>query len=255
VSLKFSPGNHQYKLDGKPVTGVTTLIKGGLPAPALVYWSAKMVAEYVADNEDAVAQLRAMGRNTMVAALKGIPWDTRDKAALKGTDIHALAERVVHGEEIDVPPEFFGHVQGYADWLDKFDAVPVLAEKSCANRKHWYAGRFDLIADLPGARWLLDVKTGKNAYPDAAIQLDAYRNCEFYVTDDDPETEYPMPEGIERLGVLHVTESGTTLVPMQSDGAPFRDFLHCAWITKRDQAIKAYKLEPIHEVADLGRKA
>jgi hypothetical protein len=52
VTLKFSEKAHRYWCDGKPIPGVTTLIKGGLPAPALVYWSARSVAEYVADNPD-----------------------------------------------------------------------------------------------------------------------------------------------------------------------------------------------------------
>ena len=103
MTLKFSPGNHSYRLDGKPVPGVTTLLKGGIPAPALVYWSAKQVAEYVADNEDHVAQLRSMGRNPMVAALKSVPWETRDTAAVRGTDVHALAEQLVHGNEVRCP--------------------------------------------------------------------------------------------------------------------------------------------------------
>ena len=41
---------HKYVLDGQPVKGVTTLIGSGMPKPALPYWSAKLVAEYVYDN-------------------------------------------------------------------------------------------------------------------------------------------------------------------------------------------------------------
>ena len=246
MSLKFSPGNHQYRLDGKHVPSVTGLIKGGLPAPGLVYWSARTVAEFVADNPSDVEQLRAMGRAPMVAALKEVPWQKRDEAALSGTDVHALAERVVHGEPVDVPAEYVDHVQGYARWLDEFDVTPILTERSAASRKHWYAGRFDLIAEIAGVVWLLDAKTGR-VHSDAAVQLDAYRNCEFYVDDDDPDTEHPMPEGIERLGVIHVTTGGTVLHPMQSDGEPFRDFLHIAFLAKRAKQREKYLLDAITE--------
>ena len=46
-----------------------------------------------------------------------------------------------------------------------------------------------------------------------------------------------MPEGITRLGALHITDAGTTLIPLRSDGGgrPFRDFLHAAYIAKRDK--------------------
>jgi hypothetical protein len=254
MTLKFSPGNHQYRLDGKHIPGVTTLIGKGLPKDALVYWSAKAVAEYVADNEDGVTQLRAMGRGPMVNALKGVPWESRDKAAVKGTDVHALAEQVVHGAEVEVPPDLVDHVTGYATWLDEFDVTPVLTERSCANRTLFYAGRFDLIADIAGTRWMLDVKTG-GVYADAALQLDAYRNTEFYVQDDDPDTELPLPEHVERLGVIHVTDAGTTLYPMRSDGEPFRIFKHVMYVAKRRKDIDAFKFDPITSPEELRHSA
>lgn len=251
MTLKFSPGNHSYWMDKKRTPGVTTLIGKGLPKPALPYWSAKSVAEYVADNPDGVETLRSLGREPMVAALKGIPWQKRDEAAVRGTDVHALAERVVHGEEVDVPEHLTGHVQGYVDWLDSFKVEPVLTERSIGNRSLWYAGRFDLIADMAGWRWMLDVKTSKGVYGETALQTDAYRNGEFYVDDDDPETEHPLPEGIERLGVIHVTEFGSTLHPLDSSGEPFRIFKHVAYVAKRRDDIESFITDPVTDLENL----
>lgn len=246
MTLKFAAASHRYWMDGKPVMGVTSLIKGGLPAPALVYWSAKCVAEYVADNDAAVEALRGMPRDSMVAALKQVPWTERDAAGARGTEVHALAEQLVHGVEVEVPEALDGYVQGYVRWLDTWQPVPILTERSVGNRQHWYAGRFDLIAEIHGVRWMLDVKTAKGVYGDNALQTDAYRHAEFYVDDDDPDTEHPMPEGIERLGVLHVRPDGTDLVELDSSGSPFRDFLHCAWIAKRKDVIKGYVGATLH---------
>lgn len=245
MTLKFNANTHRYWLDGKPVPGVTSLIKGGLPAPTLVYWSAKQVAEWVADHPDECESLRSMGRYKMVAALKETPWETRDTAAVRGTEVHALAEQLVHGAEVEIPDHLTGYVEGYVRFLDRFQPRPILTEKSCANRKHWYAGRFDLIAEIAGTVWLLDNKTSRAIYGDNALQVDAYRNAEFYVEDDAPDIEIPMPEGIERLGVLHVRADGTDLIPVDSTGAPFRTFLHCAWVAKQKDAIKAYVGDPI----------
>ena len=52
AGLVFYPKSHRYKLDGAWVPGVTTLIGKGLPKPALPYWAARTVAEWVADNPD-----------------------------------------------------------------------------------------------------------------------------------------------------------------------------------------------------------
>lgn len=243
--LKFAPKTHRYWLDGKPIPGVTGLIKGGLPAPALTYWSARTVAEYVADNAEHVEQLRTMGRAPMVAALKETPWQQRDEAAVRGTDVHDIAERLVHGDEVAVPEHLADHVEGYVRWLDTWQPTPVLTERSCANATNWYAGRFDFIGDIGGVRWLLDWKTSKGVYGETAMQCDAYRNAEFYVDEDDPATHLPMPEGIERLGVVHITAGGTQLHPLESSGAAYKDFLHCAWIARRADAIKGYVGQPL----------
>ncbi len=250
MTLRFSEKAHRYTLDGKPCPGVTTLIGKGVPKEALPPWAARTVAEYVADNEAAVEQLRTMGREPMVSALKSIPWEARDQAAIRGTDVHALAEQVVQGVAVDVPEHLVMHVAGYADWLDDFGVTAILTERSGANRQHWYAGRFDLIADIGPTRWLLDAKTSKTPYGEIGLQLGAYRNFEFYVDDGDPDTEHPMPE-VERVGVIHITDYGTTLIPYDSTDAPFRDFLHAAWTAKRRKAIDGYKHEPITDPAQL----
>jgi len=250
MSLKFTAGNHQYRMDGKPVKGATTLMK--MPQPFLIDWAARTVAEYVADRQDEVRHwFDTMERDQIVGALKGVHNVKRDKAAVRGTDVHALAERVVHGEDVEVPEHLVDHVEGYARWLDAFQVVPVLTERSVGNREHWYAGRFDLIADLGGARWMLDAKTSGRVYGETALQLAAYEHAEFYVNDDDPDAEYPLPEGIERRGVMHITDAGTTLYPYDASDLPWRLFLHAAYINKHTDAIKAFKHDAVYDLTEL----
>lgn len=250
MSLKFHPKTHRYFLDGKPVKGATTLMK--MEKPFLVDWAAKMVAEYVAGNPDEIRNMYdTMDSAQIAGALKVIHNVKRDSAALRGTEVHAIAERVVHGEAVEVAPYIASHVNGYVDWLDRFHVKPVLTERSVANRKHWYAGRFDLIADIAGTRWMLDDKTSNSIYGETGMQLAAYANAEFYVNDEDPDTEYPMPEGIERYGVLHITEAGTTLYPYDSSDLPFKLFLHVAFANKHLDAIKKFKLEPVYDLTEL----
>ena len=221
AGLVFYPKSHRYKLDGAWVPGVTTLIGKGLPKPALPYWSAKTVAEWVADNPDLTEDLKRMGgRGPAVAYLKELPWAKRDEAAIRGTDVHALAERLVHGEEVAVPEHLAAHVQGYVDWLDKSGAEALLTERPVASRQWRYAGTFDLIARMDGKVWLLDVKTSSGVYGSTALQLTAYGNAEFYLDQDN--TEQPLP-AVERYGVLHVTEYGTTSLPSSTNPSSVGD--------------------------------
>lgn len=248
TGLKFYPASHRYKLDGQWVPGVTTLIKDGLPKPALTYWAARTVAEWVADNESALEQMRHMGRGPLVAALKETPWQKRDDAAIRGTEVHALAEQLVHGEEVHVPEHVAGHVQGYVDWLDREQPEALWTERPVGNRKWQYAGTFDLIARLRGETWLLDVKTASGVYGDNALQLAAYANAEFLQT---PEgDEIPMPH-IDRLGILHVQDGETQLHTVTDPDAAWKDFLHVQYVGRAKDRIKTflYLDEPLH-VAD-----
>jgi hypothetical protein len=236
VTLKFSPKAHRYWLDGKPIPGVTTLIGKGFPKPALPHWSARTVAEYVLDNPEQVDNLRSLGRGPAVAALKAIPWQARDEAAVRGTDVHKLAEEILHGREVDVPDHLLAHVEGYVRWLDEFGVEPVLTERQVASRNLWYAGTFDAIVTIGGVRWLLDWKTSKGVYGETAMQCAAYAGAEFYVGDDGEEL--PIPE-VDRIGVVHITEAGTALRPFRDRDAAWKDFRHVQWVANSVPRIEA----------------
>lgn len=244
MSLKFNERVHRYWLDGKAVPGVTTLIGKGLPKPAIPYWAAKSVAEYVADNPEGVEALRGTGRGPMVAALKGIPWEKRDQAAVRGTDVHAIAERIIHGEPVDVPEHLVAHVEGYVRWLDAFKAEPIVTEVPVASRAHWYAGKPDAIVRMGGLTWLLDWKTSSGVYGETALQTAAYARAEFYVNDGEWDAEHPMPH-IDRIGVVHITADGSQLYPLGDIDEAYGVFRHVAYVANKTDWIKGRIGEPM----------
>lgn len=232
---------HKYTLDGKPVLGVTTLLSKGLPKPALTYWSAKMVAEFVADQPEKVDVLREMGRGPMVAALKGVPWQKRDEAAVRGTDVHALAEQIIHGREVDVPTHLVDHVDGYVRWLDAFQVEPVLTEFVVANRTVRYAGTGDAIVRIGGETLCLDWKTSTNVYGETALQTSAYACAEFYLDDNGHEQSVPEVDGI---GVVHITAAGSRFHRFRDLPTAWDDFQHVAAVGNAIARIEAQLLDP-----------
>lgn len=228
MSLKFNPGNHSYYLDGKRVRGVTSIINDGIPKPALPRWAAKTVAEYVADNIHQLDSWATMHRDSLVDALKRTPWTARDEAAIRGTDVHDLAERIVHGGEADVPDHLLAHVQGYVQFLQDFDVRPVLTEVPVGNRAYRYAGKPDFIGTLgvygDHTTWLLDWKTSRGVYGETALQTAAYARAEFYTQPDDPKTELPLPQ-VDRIGVVHITADGSHLYDLGDPDTAFAHFL------------------------------
>lgn len=192
MSLVYYPKSHRYKLDGSWVQGVTTILKQGLPNSSLMYWSARTVAEFVADNDAQVEQLRGMGRNSLVAALKEVPWTARDAAAARGTDVHALAERLVAGDEVDVPEHLAGYVDGCVQFLNDWQPEAIFTERPSAHRAHRWAGTPDLVGRLPDGRvCLIDWKTSKAVYESHAYQQCAYAHAEFYNDEDGNEQPFP----------------------------------------------------------------
>jgi hypothetical protein len=251
MTLRFVEKTHAYFLDGKRITGVTTILSKGLPKPAIPYWAAKSVAEYVIRNPAGVEQLRTMGEGPAIAALKQIPWQKRDEAAVRGTDVHALAERIIHGETVDVPDHLAGHVDGYVRWLAAFDVQPLLTEQPVAHRKWRYGGKFDALVTIGRGKWagrspLLDWKTSSGVYGETALQTAAYANAEFYAPDTD--TEIPMPH-IDCTGVVHITEGETVFYPLAEDGGElaehFKIFTHINYLAQKVEYIKDLVGQPM----------
>src|SRR5262249_46349622 len=82
---------HTYYIDGGKVDGVTTILSTGPPKPALVRWAANTAAELAVNEWDELACLPVADRLKRIADGPNV---ARDTAAVRGTRIHALADRL-----------------------------------------------------------------------------------------------------------------------------------------------------------------
>ena len=224
--LQYFDSSHRYKLDGRWVPSVTTIL-GVLDKPGLPRWSARLVAEYVADHPDGIEELRAMGRGPMVDALKGMPWQERDKAGDRGTILHAYAEELVHGREVDVAPEHVAVMESALSFMEHWHIYPLVIEFPCASREHEWAGTGDLIAGYTRPDTghhgvgIFDWKSGKDLYPEFAWQLNAYAHAEFHGLDGD---EQPIPPCDDAFGV-QISEEGYTVKPFAFGRNIYEEFI------------------------------
>lgn len=226
TGLQFYPASHRYRLDGQWVPGVTTIL-GVLNKPALPKWAAGAVAEYVADNRDAIEHLYGMGRGSMVQALKEVPWTQRDKAADRGTTFHDYAERIMLGEDVEVSEEQVPLVEAAIDFMKTWRIRPVLTEACVGSRKHAYAGKLDLIAHfvrpdtgIPGLG-IFDWKSSKRIYATTSMQNAAYAGAEFHGEKGD---ESPLPDVEASFGV-HIRADGYDVMPLAFGPAVFDEFV------------------------------
>lgn len=207
--LTFTHGGHRYKLDGRPIKSVTTLLQA-LAKPQLVAWAANEAADYAIDHWDHLTQQTPSERRALIAAAHR---KRRDKAAAKGTQIHAWAEALIAGEPVEIPDEHAATVDALARWWEGSGFTVLHSE--CAVYADEddllgvpYAGRFDLLAQHPRyGTTLLDWKSGKGVYPEFAVQLAGYDAAEWLQVGDE---DRPMP-AINTLAVVHLQPDGPTL--------------------------------------------
>lgn len=214
-------GHSYVDAHGVKVPGVTTILGGGVPKPALINWSASTTADYAIDHWDRLAELSPSAR---LKELNKARFADRDAAARRGTEVHKLADRLVAGHEVEVPDALAGHVEAYVDFLDRFQVEPILSEFVVVSHSYGWAGTGDLIANFPtlGQRLLCDIKTSRSGvYGETAWQLAGYRYADAYV--DGNGDEQPMPE-VDGCAVIHVRSDGFDLRPMTVGPEQLREF-------------------------------
>lgn len=235
--------NHSYLIDNVKALGVTTALSKGMPKPALPYWSARTVAEYVADMGIAGydALLTTHGRDAAVNLLKGVPWSQRDQAAARGTDVHDIAEQLIGGAQVEIPEHLDGYVQSAVKFMDDWKPRPLLVERVIGSYQWMYAGTLDLVGELPdGRRVLFDYKTSKSGiFPETALQLAAYRYADVYQAADG--TEIPMSEvGITECKAVWLRPDGYDVIPLVADENTFKAFLHVAYVARIADEMKEW---------------
>ena len=235
----FGRATHWYERvdDASRVDGTTTLLKNALPTPALIRWASNTTAEQAVDRWDELSQL---GVTERLKVLKGAAWEARDKAGLRGTELHAHAERLVHGEPVEVSDEQLPLVESAARFLDDWQVEPVLVERPVWNLRHGWAGTLDLVARIADGRtWILDYKTSKGIYAEVSLQLACYAHAEGWADDD--WQAHPLPR-IDAGGAVHVRSDGYDLVPVDVSDAAYATFRHATvvarWVMAQERARK-----------------
>tara|TARA_R110000803_G_scaffold36932_6_gene79502 strand:+ start:412 stop:1194 length:783 start_codon:yes stop_codon:yes gene_type:complete len=105
------------------------------------------------------------------------------KAGQEGTQVHEAAEELIDGKEVTwMDP--YGHakysllvwkmINRFADAWQQMDPTIIATEEFTFSDTFKYAGTADIIAEVNGERWLLDIKTSNNLHKSYDLQLAAY---------------------------------------------------------------------------------
>jgi hypothetical protein len=168
TTVKGKGRHYAHPTTGELVPSVTNVLSM-LAKPALIGWTAKVVAERAADLR---TTLPLMERDEVVKLLKGAASRTANKAATRGTDIHSYLESRLLGDE---PDELDEAAEPYRDaaesWLEYHVSETVATETTMFTPV--YAGTADAVVEIGEKTVLVDFKTSKAIYPEASLQLAA----------------------------------------------------------------------------------
>lgn len=190
--FKFEEGKHRYTLDGKPLTGVTTILQV-IAKPALIQWSADMACGFIRDwaekNTGASGDTPFDELILALAEARLAHRKRKEAAGDIGTDAHKEIEYLV----IDAIKNNDGltrlipnnndngqvrkMVDNFLTWATENKVKFLESEKRLYSKEHWYAGTVDLVFEMDGKRYIGDVKTSSAIYNEHFYQMAAYDIC------------------------------------------------------------------------------
>lgn len=217
-----TPKGRYYTWDSDKFVSVTTAISDGIAKPGLNRWFIKNMAELAARKRKKLATF------TKIPDAKEWLLDEHYKAkdnsaANLGSTVHALCERISLGEHPEnIPEDALPFVGAFNEFLMKYEPTILETEVTIFSKTHGYAGTADAFMAINGRTYVCDYKTGKSVYPEAALQMAAYRYGDFLGRPDGSEDPIPKVDGAL---VLHVRPEGVKVIPVNSGPDTFDTFL------------------------------
>jgi hypothetical protein len=196
----FDKKKHEYLIDGKRATGITTVI-GVLAKPALYSWYARKAVEYIAENASPVdieGGFDLAVWNALLEEAKTAGNRNKDKAADHGTDAHALVEEWIKNRmDNRMSATDFTPIQPFIEWaIENVDHF-LFSERTMFNKDLFIAGTADFGAVMKDGKKLIgDFKTSSGVYG-----IDYFLQCAGYKLLAESEGDEPY-DGcvIVRLG-------------------------------------------------------
>ena len=202
TGYQFNEEVHLHVLDGKPLTGVTTIL-GVIAKPALIQWSADEAVKYLGwfnekyctDKEKALEEFSEKWTHE-ISKLGGSEFyqmlcDARVQHAKRkkdagtvGTDVHAEIEKYVKlmiqdqdGQAMQMNGYDNPLVEKFVKWAVENKLKFLESEKHVYSKELWVGGIADLLLMKDGRKFIADIKTASAIYPEHFYQMSAYQLC------------------------------------------------------------------------------
>lgn len=238
LAVELPDGTRQYRhpLTGELAPSVTTILKM-IAKPRLPDWSAKLAATYAVENWSSMEHLFEAEK------IEKCRW-AHERYSQERRDIGNLVHEAVDawnaGRPCDSPPEIGGYLNSYVKFLTQYRPEVLESEVTLWSRTYGYAGTADGIFRIGGKVVLIDVKTGKRVYEEAALQVSALAACDFIIRDDGTEEEIPK---VDSLAVIHVRPRSWHLINVERHYDNLAAFLSAKQLYDWERNVAPYVLE------------
>lgn len=164
------------------------------------YPSVTTVLSYMPKNKFFDEWLKDVGHNADIIL---------ERASKEGTQVHNAAEALMEGKEVTWLDEYgntkyslqvWHMILKFAEFWKTYKPKLIKAEGLIYSKTYKYAGRYDIIAELDGEIWLLDIKTSNSLNKSYDLQLSAYIKAIKEVHDID----------IQRAGIIWLKSTKRT---------------------------------------------
>lgn len=207
---RFDEEKHAHTLNGKPLTGVTSLIDKTLSKPALIPWAVKMTTEYIINNCPVTDSIDGVGKKTQVYSVtkedlelsKKAHNTFKERAGDWGTRVHNACEiwsktgelptvlsveeeekRIKQAEvdgttpDISDDSDILPSVLNFVKFIEDNGFKILDVERNVWSKELWIGGIFDLVLEKDGKVYIADIKTSSGIYDSHFIQMGAYYKC------------------------------------------------------------------------------
>jgi hypothetical protein len=159
----FRESDHAYFLDGKKMTGCTTILNV-ISKPLLIPWASRMAVEYAGKHIKAGKKYTEEELAQIFEDAKKAHAQKRDKAADEGTATHAIVEEYIKDciEKHDGKPindyDSDDPILQFKSWAVENGIRFLESEKKYYSRELFVAGTADFTFEKDGKRYIGDIK-------------------------------------------------------------------------------------------------
>ena len=166
-------------------------------AEGVYYPSVTTILQYMPKNKFFETWLKDVGHNADLIMRR---------AGKEGTQVHEAIETLLDGEELHWMDDYgnarynekvWEMINKFVEFWQTYKPELISTEEFVYSDEYKYAGTADLIVEMDGERWLLDVKTSNNLHRSYNLQLAAYAKA----------WEEMFGQKIDRTGILWLKSS------------------------------------------------